>query len=345
MSSSCTVVNLSGGFGGYRENHDQRICTSMQARDINDRQGQFASAFLLQSKDQEANATNQNQEQRPYAHHHQVIYPPLPPPSNSGQGVYIGQTSEFNPMTSPAYTSDHQATMFFVQECDHHALSHQDQVSRMRERLFRHLSKVPIKVESVSRETHEASPGGRHPNDQPSNSSRKRSFSERLRDPLVIQYYHEKALTNIIELHFACSLTKPSLQQQQQQALVAGKQKTQTLNGSNAALATPNSARSKISAINKSASSKCSGTSSSATARHQVQSTNVSRVTTNNHGRQQTKSSIVSNSQQQKAGNKSADKGKLLSDANRGKATSSWHKTIYCSEKTISLVEKSTLPL
>lgn len=65
----------------------------------------------------------------------------------------------------------------------------------MRERLFRLLSKVPIQVETVSSTTLSTL--------LPS-SSRKPAE----REPLMIKYYKETSLTDILELHFNCSLLK-----------------------------------------------------------------------------------------------------------------------------------------
>lgn len=62
--------------------------------------------------------------------------------------------------------------------------------SKIRERLFRLLSKVPIQVHSE--------------HDQAAGSS----SAERIGKPLVIKYYQERTLAEILELHFACSLVK-----------------------------------------------------------------------------------------------------------------------------------------
>lgn len=63
-----------------------------------------------------------------------------------------------------------------------------DEFNGIRERLFRLLSKVPIQVESersVAGSSKQLPPG-----------------------PLLIKYYHERTLADLLELHFACSLVK-----------------------------------------------------------------------------------------------------------------------------------------
>lgn len=60
--------------------------------------------------------------------------------------------------------------------------------NRIRERLFRLLSKVPIQVQSER--------------SQPAGSS-KAPPADRVGEPLVIKYYHERSLAEILELHFS----------------------------------------------------------------------------------------------------------------------------------------------
>lgn len=87
-----------------------------------------------------------------------------------------------------------------------------DQLNRMRERLFRLLSKVPIRVETVRAD-------GRYPATSQANglapptASERRGPRRQLSEPLVVEYYHEKSLSSIIELHFASSLMDQHLKQ------------------------------------------------------------------------------------------------------------------------------------
>lgn len=64
-----------------------------------------------------------------------------------------------------------------------------DKLNKMRERLFRILSKVPIQVEPAAVQ---------------------QSSSNKVidREPLVIKYYNERSLADILDLHFECSLIK-----------------------------------------------------------------------------------------------------------------------------------------
>lgn len=75
-----------------------------------------------------------------------------------------------------------------------------EELNQIRERLFRTLSKVPIQVESSPKSPSrpEGAPAG--PRNQ-------------LKQPLVIKYYHERSLADVLELHFACSLVKHNLEQ------------------------------------------------------------------------------------------------------------------------------------
>lgn len=82
------------------------------------------------------------------------------------------------------------------------------QFDSMRERLFRLLSKVPIQVETIKRDRpcrRSAKPESSHREFQCSAAAPPSTF-DYLREPLVIKYYQDRSLYEILELHFACSL-------------------------------------------------------------------------------------------------------------------------------------------
>lgn len=90
---------------------------------------------------------------------------------------------------------------------------------RLKERLFRVISKVPVQVESISPDQYAAN--NKTYQDGPScsygpqttetcGSSERAKASQRAdyaNRPVVIKYYNEKSLYEIIELHFRCSLS------------------------------------------------------------------------------------------------------------------------------------------
>lgn len=80
---------------------------------------------------------------------------------------------------------------------------YQNELNKMRERLFRMLSKVPIHVET-SPVQHQTKPISVGQSMTTANQQPRTNF----REPLIIKYYHEQSLADIIELHFACSLVK-----------------------------------------------------------------------------------------------------------------------------------------
>lgn len=97
---------------------------------------------------------------------------------------------------------------------------HQEEANKMRERLFRLLSKVPIQVQTIQANN---SPKTSTPSSQPqgpSSSSSGSGSSNSLttnqseqqeacnREPLIIKYYNERYLAEILDLHFSCSLKK-----------------------------------------------------------------------------------------------------------------------------------------
>ena len=105
------------------------------------------------------------------------------------------------------------------------------QFDSMRERLFRLLSKVPLQVETIKRRskrrppppppevsaeaTRRAWPDAGEPtvgkcSDSPAAATSAPKTAPSSQEPLVIKYYHEHALAEILELHFACSLLTPS---------------------------------------------------------------------------------------------------------------------------------------
>lgn len=98
---------------------------------------------------------------------------------------------------------------------------YQDEMSRMRERLFRLLSKVPIHVETepvgcgLTADASSVSPSS---SSSSSSSSTSKQQSSKLpksqhckfidREPLIIKYYNDRTLPELIEQHFGCSLIK-----------------------------------------------------------------------------------------------------------------------------------------
>jgi len=104
------------------------------------------------------------------------------------------------------------------------------QLDSMRDRLFRLLSKVPIQVETLkqtekppelthlgqneeaksnpSANAYRRQPSGSlaRASPQPSTSGGSEPKFDYLREPLIIKYYQDRSLCEILELHFACSL-------------------------------------------------------------------------------------------------------------------------------------------
>lgn len=72
-----------------------------------------------------------------------------------------------------------------------------EEFNRMRERLFRILSKVPIQVE-----TNGTSQG----QEEGKGASKRCKVIDR--EPVTIKYYNQRSLAEILELHFSCSLIK-----------------------------------------------------------------------------------------------------------------------------------------
>lgn len=99
---------------------------------------------------------------------------------------------------------------------------YQDQFNKLKERLFRNLSKVPIQVESLERPiseeltdqsqrvlvTQSSSSSCSSSSNSSSNSSGSKSTSSRFNEwrPLLIKYYQERAASEVLNLHFGCSL-------------------------------------------------------------------------------------------------------------------------------------------
>lgn len=91
---------------------------------------------------------------------------------------------------------------------------YQDEMSRMRERLFRLLSKVPIHVET---EPISCSSNGSHPANTLATTSKQQQQHVKSiprqsrvidREPLIIKYYKDRTLSELIDQHFGCSLIK-----------------------------------------------------------------------------------------------------------------------------------------
>lgn len=96
----------------------------------------------------------------------------------------------------------------------------QTTVGKLRERLFRVISKVPVQVESLSPQERTANKdqddaGPSNQTGKGSNGSdvsesageqTKRRQQTSCSDPVLIKYYSDKSLEEIIELHFRCSL-------------------------------------------------------------------------------------------------------------------------------------------
>lgn len=95
-----------------------------------------------------------------------------------------------------------------------------DEFNRMREKLFRLLSKVPIQVEPMincngAQSSTDNPAGGSSSASSPSQQSTSRQAQQQHttnnmidRKPLLIKYYNEKSLNEILDLHFNCSLLK-----------------------------------------------------------------------------------------------------------------------------------------
>lgn len=89
-----------------------------------------------------------------------------------------------------------------------HKLHYQEEFNKMRERLFRLLSKVPIQVETVNSDYEPGNSSSATPSSSSSSSSQSQSFKKINRKPLIIKYYNERSLTDILDQHFGCSLIK-----------------------------------------------------------------------------------------------------------------------------------------
>lgn len=90
-----------------------------------------------------------------------------------------------------------------------HKLHYQEEFNKMRERLFRLLSKVPIQVESVNSDYEPSSSStSATPSSSSSSLSQSQGFRKINRKPLIIKYYNERSLTDILDQHFGCSLIK-----------------------------------------------------------------------------------------------------------------------------------------
>lgn len=120
-----------------------------------------------------AHVTNGSCVNRPSAHHSQTA---------KQQSQVVKTEPETNDKCQ-LISSGHQCTSRY-----------QDDFNRMRERLFRLLSKVPIQVETLATDS--------------APSSSQRTEDGLAWQPLVIKYYHERSLADILELHFGCSLIK-----------------------------------------------------------------------------------------------------------------------------------------
>lgn len=87
-----------------------------------------------------------------------------------------------------------------------HKLHYQEEFNRMRERLFRLLSKVPIQVETV---TNECDSNATASSSTSSSSSQSQNILKKINaEPLIIKYYNERSLSDIIDQHFGCSLIR-----------------------------------------------------------------------------------------------------------------------------------------
>lgn len=91
--------------------------------------------------------------------------------------------------------------------------NHQDQFNKLRERLFRLLSKVPIQVETVEpsapiESKNKIISGISCSSSSCSSISSPRCQQKKITDrkPLLIKYYNERSLSEILSLHFGCSL-------------------------------------------------------------------------------------------------------------------------------------------
>lgn len=105
------------------------------------------------------------------------------------------------------------------------------QFDSMRERLFRLLSKVPIHVETIKTSTNIEAQSKLQTdlakkkckkttnNNQQQQQQQQKTF-EHLRQPLVIKYYQDRSLYEILELHFACSLLNANKQHNSQSAVL-----------------------------------------------------------------------------------------------------------------------------
>lgn len=94
-------------------------------------------------------------------------------------------------------------------------VQYQEEFNRMRERLFRMLSKVPIQVETEPNSWSPIQRANSLPASTSSSSSSalstcsRNSTSRRIdREPLLIKYYNDRFLNDILEQHFGCALIK-----------------------------------------------------------------------------------------------------------------------------------------
>lgn len=113
------------------------------------------------------------------------------------------QEGEANVISSQVRVTNRAQEAGIQQQQQLFPVHQEDQLNRMRERLFRLLSKVPIQVETIRRDHNQRAP---MPGTSCALKTSKARVGEHLRDPLMIKYYQERSLNSIIELHFACSL-------------------------------------------------------------------------------------------------------------------------------------------
>lgn len=105
-------------------------------------------------------------------------------------------------------SEEHKVSQLSGQERKKLVPQQEDQLNRMRERLFRLLSKVPIQVETIKQQNNRRQLGPATSQAGPSSGKAQGAAGEHLKEPLIIKYYQERSLASILELHFACSLIK-----------------------------------------------------------------------------------------------------------------------------------------
>jgi len=119
-----------------------------------------------------------------------------PPPLSQSSCYHVSKNGILK--IDEAYQSNQQGNQTSASkssdQLSYHA-QYQEEFCKVRERLFRMLSKVPVQIETP----------------QAGSATTKPQTPKTVdREPLIVKYYNDKSLESILDLHFSCSLMKHS---------------------------------------------------------------------------------------------------------------------------------------